>query len=468
MNRKLLSFMALSMIFSAKAEAAPSVAPVELPAWEESRLENGMRLIVAKRGTLPLASVELLIEAGGADDPAGKAGLASFMSGLLRRGTEGRSADEIVGAIEFVGGSLDAASGPDASTVNASVTSENLALAMELVADVALRPSFPKGEFDTHKRRVLAELAQELDDPAAVADRHTLRTLLPGGHPYAEPTAGTRKTVATFTRGDLKKFHDTHFTPARSTLIVVGDVDPKEVVQLAGKFFGGWKAKEVKERQPPAPPNPQKNQILVIHKDQATQVQVRVVGLSFREKTSPEFFPATIANGAFGGGFTSRLVDEIRVNRGLSYNANSRFLQLRDAGFFLFKSFTRNDTVGELLTVALGEAKKAREKGFSEQEIDRAKSYLAGLYPLRLETNDQIAGAFAEKILYGLPEDWVSTYRQNLVAVKLDEANRAAREFFFAKPFGLVLVGDEEAIAKGLKEAGIEGEVTVRSIEDLD
>lgn len=468
MKRKLLSFMALTMIFSAKASAAPAVAPVELPAYEESHLDNGMRLIVARRGVLPLASVELLIEAGGADDPEGKAGLASFMAGLLRRGTETRTADEIVGAIEFVGGSLDAAAGPDASTVSASVTSENLALALELVADVALHPSFPKGEFDTHKRRVLAELAQELDDPAAVADRHTLRTLLPKGHPYAEPTAGSRKTVATFERGDLETFHRTHYTPARSTLIVVGDVDPKEVVALATKYFGSWKAKEVPERLPPQPANPQKNQILVIHKEQATQVQVRVVGLSFREKTSPEFFPATIANGAFGGGFTSRLVDEIRVNRGLSYNANSRFLQLRDAGFFLFKSFTRNETVGELLQVTLGEAKKAREKGFSEQEIDRAKSYLAGLYPLRLETNDQIAGAFAEKILYGLPDDWVSTYRQKLVDVSLEEADRAAKEFFFGKPFGLVLVGDKEAIQKGLKEAGVEGQVTIRSIEDLD
>lgn len=454
------------MLLTAKSPAA-GVTPVELPPYEETRLDNGLRIVVAPRKQLPLASVELLLETGSADDPEGKAGLASFTAGLLRRGTESRSADEIVGAIEYVGGSLDAAAGPDASTVTASVTSENLPLALELVADVALHPSFPKNEFELHKRRVIAELAQELDDPGVVADRVMLRSILPDDHPYAEPTSGTRTSVATFKRSDLQKFHARHFVPARATLIVVGDVDPQEVRKLAKKHFGSWSGGTAQEAPVQRPALPKRNRILVIHKDQASQVQVRIVGLAFPEKTDPAYFPATVANGAFGGGFTSRLVDEIRVNRGLSYNANSRFVQLQGAGFFVFKSFTKNETVGELLKVTLGEAEKAREAGFRPDEIARAQNYLTGLYPLRLETNDQIAAALGEMLLYGLPNDWVSKYRERLAEVTPAQANEAARDWFFAKPWGMVLVGDQAAIKRGLKAAGVTGQIETMRIEEL-
>jgi len=454
--------------FSAKATAAPAPAAVQLPPYEEFRLPNGLRILVAPRHQLPLASVELLVEVGGAHDPAGKAGLASMTAGLLTRGTESRSADEIHEAIEYVGGQLCAHAGPDATTVTAGVTSENLPLALELVADVALRPSFKKKEFDTHQRRVLAELATELDEPSVVGDRALLRTVLPAGHPYALPTAGTRAGVGSLTRGDVVRFHRTHFAPSRATLIVVGDVDAAEVRRLARKHFGGWEARTPPELAVEEPAPLERNRILVIHKDQATQVQVRFVAPALRSKKDPAFFPATVANVAFGGGFTSRLVDEIRVNRGLSYNANTRFMILRGAGFFVFKSFTRNESVGELLQVLLAEARKAREEGFTEAEIERARSYLAGLYPLRLETNDQIAAALAEMLLYDLPGDWVAGYRSRLAAVTAAEANEAARAWFFARPCGIVLVGDRKAIEAGLAQAGIEGDVKVVPIAKLD
>lgn len=445
-----------------------SPAPVHLPAHEEFHLANGLRILVAPRSQLPLATVELLLEVGGAHDPVGKEGIASLTGSLLRRGTEERSADEIHEAIEYVGGSLDAAAGPDATTVVSSVTSENLPLAMELVAEVALRPSFPRREFETLQRRTLAELAQELDDAGAVGDRLMLRTILPPGHPYALPTAGTRRSVAAIRRADLLRFHARHYAPTRATLIVVGDVDPAKVRRLARRHFGGWT--NPAEAPPlPSPAAPlDRNRILIVHKEQSTQVQVRAVAPAFHRKVDPLYFPATVANGAFGGGFTSRLVDEIRVNRGLSYNASTRFLQLRGAGFFVFRSFTKNESVGELLRVLLDEARRVREEGFAEEEIERTRNWLAGLYPLRLETNEQIAAAFAERILYELPDDWVPAYRQRIASVTVEEANRAAREAFFAAPFGLVLVGDEASIRAGLAEAAIDGDVRAISIDQLD
>ena len=459
--------LALAMTLLSKTAAA-DYAPVHLPAHETHVLDNGMRVVIAPRHDLPLASVELLVETGAAEDPPGKAGLASFTAGLLRRGTQSRSADEIDGAIEFVGGRLDTGAGADATSISAGVTSENLPLAIDLVADVALHPSFPEGEFRIHKKRVIAFLAQALDDPGTVADRAMLGALLPPEHPYANPSSGTRKSVSTFQLAQVRKFHAARYAPSKATLFVVGDVEPEAVMRLAKKHFGAWKTRAAEAPAIPAAQAPRRNRILIVHKAEATQAQVRFVGAAFTRKTDPAYFPTVVANGAFGGGFTSRLVDEIRVNRGLSYSVGSRLVQLRGAGFYTFSSFTRNETIGELLRVALAESQRARTEGFSPEEIARSKSYLAGLYPLRLETNDQIASALAEAHLYALPEDWVETYRQNLAAPDPAQVDAAAKEWFFAQPFAIVLVGDEKAIRKGLKEADVQGDVRVVPIEQME
>jgi len=461
------SILALTMNLLPQIAAA-DFAPVRLPAHETHVLDNAMRVVIAPRHELPLVSIELLIETGSAEDPPGKAGLASFTAGLLRRGTLGRTAEEIDGAIEFVGGRLDTGAGPDATAISAGVTSEHLPLAIDLVADVALHPSFPEGEFRTHKKRVIAFLAQALDDPGTVADRAMLGALLPEEHPYANPAGGTRRSVSTFQLAQVREFHASRYAPSKATLFVVGDVEPQAVLRLAKKHFGGWKTKAAPAPEIPQAWAPRRNRILIVHKAGATQAQVRFVGAAFTRRTDPDYFPAVVANGAFGGGFTSRLVDEIRVDRGLSYSVGTRLLQLRGAGFYTFKSFTRNETIGELLRVAITEAERAREEGFSNEEIARSKSYLAGLYPLRLETNDQIASALAEARLYGLPDDWVETYRHNLLAPERPQVDRVAKDWFFAQPFAIVLVGDQKAIRKGLKEAGIQGDVRVVAIEELE
>ncbi|AKU91297.1 M16 family metallopeptidase [Vulgatibacter incomptus] len=461
----LLSLFPALLMTPTKATAA---APVQLPPYEEHRLDNGLRVLIAPKRDLPLAAVDLVVETGGSEDPKGKAGLASFTAGLLRRGTTTRSADEIDGSIEFVGGALDTGAGRDASSVSASATSENLPLALELVADVGLHPSFPKAEFELHKRRVTAFLAQALDDPGTVADRAMLGAILLPDHPYAMPSSGTRSSIKAIRLADVRAFHAKHYAPERATLIVVGDVEPAKVLSLARKHFGAWKTK-APQRPAIAEAAPlKKNRILIIHKEKATQVQVRFVGAAFTRKTDPAFFPMVVANGAFGGGFTSRLVDEIRVNRGLSYSVGTRLLQLREAGFYTFSSFTKNETIGELLQVAIGEAGRARQAGFSGEELSRSKSYLSGVYPLRLETNEQIASALMEMQLYDLPKDWVLSYRRRLAEATPEQIDDAAKAWFFARPFAIVLVGDKKAIRKGLAQAGVEGDVQVIPIEELE
>ena len=435
--------------------------PVRLPPLEWHTLDNGMRVVTATRRDLPLVSLLFVTEAGSALDPRGKEGPACLGSTLLLRGTRSRAPGEVTRAIEEVGGRIEAATDRDRTFVSAHALAEHLPLAFELVADVVRAPLFDPRETEAAKRREVAELEQSKDDPALLARRNLLATYLPADHPYAAPVPGWTSTVSKLGRDDLVEFHASTFSPSSSFLVVVGDVDAEAVRSLAESRFGSWAGKG-----PSAPvaalPRRTRPKVRLIHKEESTQTQVRMIGPADLERKDPLFFPAMVANVAFGGGFTSRLVNEIRVNRGLSYSVGTSFSLLRAGGFFAFSSFTKNETVGELLTVLLEESRRARGAGFEAEELERAKRYLAGLYPLGLETNDQVAAAIAETILFDLGEDWVPLYRERVMAVDGEEAAEAASRFFFAEPFGLVLVGDRPSILRGIEEAGIDAE-----IEDL-
>jgi len=432
--------------------------PVELPPRVEFVLDNGLRVVAAARRELPLVSLLFVTDAGSARDPAGKAGLASLVSDLLLRGTKKRAPGEVTRAIEAVGGRIDAAADRDRAYVSVQALAEHLPLALEVVADVVTAPSFDPRETEAARRRQVAELEQSKDDPALVARRNLLAAYLPPDHPYAAPVPGWTSTVARLRRADLVEFHRASFAPQTSFLVVVGDVDADEVRRLAEDLFGGWKGASPGAQHLPLPRRA-RNKVRAIHKDESNQTQVRMVGPAELRWKDPLFFPAMVANVAFGGGFTSRLVNEIRVNRGLSYSVGTTFTLLRGGGFFSFSSFTKNDTVGELLAVLLEESRRARESGFEPEEIERARRYLAGLYPLGLETNEQVAAAIAETILFDLGDDWVPRYRERVMAVTAEQAAEAAARYFFAEPFALVLVGDRDAIQRGIEEAGIDAEV---------
>ncbi len=451
---------------AATIPAAVSPGEVRLPPVARHVLASGVTVELVRRPGLPLVAVELLLDVGAIHDPAGKEGLAAFTAELLRRGTQRRSADELDGAIEFLGGRLDTGAGADATTIGATLPSEYLDVALEIVAELAMAPAFPKAELDAQKRRNLAELQKVLDDPSGIADRVLLRALIPG-HPYAAPGGGTSRTVSSFTRKDVTEFHARHFGPRRATLLIVGDIELDEALRLATARLGGWSGGTDVPPPPPLPTGPKKTKVLLVHKRESTQAQIRFVSLAFPRRTDPDYFPSVLANTVFGGGFTSRLMDEIRVNRGLSYGARTSFRQARHGGFLLFSSFTKNETIGELLKVALAEAEKLRAAGLTAAELERARRYVSGLYPLRLETNEQIAGALAERKLYGLPDGWVEQYRGKLEAVTLEQANATAKRWFFGGPLAIVLVGDEAAIRKGLAEAGLDAEIEVVTIEEL-
>ncbi|NVJ00637.1 insulinase family protein [Myxococcus sp. AM009] len=424
-----------------------------LPTLHESTTSSGLKVIAAERGPLPMVSVRLVIRAGSATDPDGKHGLADFTARLLRRGTRRMNAQAIDEAVEFVGASLGVGVGEDTLSVALTTPSEHFVQMLDILGQLVREPTFPQSEVDDARERELAQFANDLDDPSIIADRAMVRALW-GDHPYGHDVGGSSKTVKTFTRDDVVRFHEERIGPKVSMLIVVGAMDPRRVAAAAEEAFADWTGGP---DAPVAIPAPERialgGRVILVDKPDQTQSQVRLGGLGMR-MGHEDYFPATAMNIALGGGFTSRLMNEIRVNRGLTYGVSSWFDSMNAAGVFALSTFTKTESTREIIDVALAEIGGVREKGLKPRELADAQSYLAGLYPLRTETNESIAGSIAEARLHGLGDDWVEKFRDRLRAVTPKQVVAAARKYCFAQAPAVVVLGKANVVKKQLKGLG--------------
>ncbi|MBI3182918.1 MAG: insulinase family protein [Myxococcales bacterium] len=394
-----------------------------------------------------------MVRAGSAADPPGKHGLADLTARLLRRGTAKLTADQIDEAVEYVGGSLFAGAQKDYLSISISAPSEHLGAMMEVLGQLVREPSFPAAEFASARGRVLAEIANELDDPGALADR-ALELAMYKDHPYGHEVNGRAAHLRALAREDVIDFHRERIGPAVSTLVVVGAAEPAEVATAAERAFAGW------DFGPPSPPPTPKpdaigapGQILIVDKPEQTQAQVRI-GAPGVPKGHPDYFPIAAFNAVLGLGFTSRLVTEIRVKRGLSYGAGSEVDTLAAAGTFSISSFTKTEASRQLIDVALGEVAKMRKKGPTAKELRAAQRFVTGLFPARLETNEALAAAIAELEIYGLPDDWLQRYRERFAAVAPKQAAEAAARYLFEGTPTIVVVGNAAEVSVQLEDLG--------------
>ncbi len=437
---------------SARVEGL-ELRPLKLPPHERHVLSNGLTLHVVPRAQLPLVSVKLMMNAGSAFDPTGKQGVADFASRLLRRGAAGKSADAISEAVEFVGASVGGYANEENVIVALSTPAKHLAAMLGVFADVALAPEFPEAEVELLRRRTLAQLQNELDDPGDLAEKGYSRAVW-GMHPFGLPTSGTMVSVQGLGRADLVHFHKTRLGPQVAQLFVVGDVTSRQVLPLVERAFGKWTGGPAQRPQPPAWPGLSKPRpVLVIDKPEQTQVQLRIGAVGVR-RGHPDHFPISMMNAVLGGSFTSRLITEIRVKRGLSYGAGSSWDMMSGAGTFSVSSFTKTESINTLVDVALAEVKKMRERGPTAQELSTVQRYVAGLYPSRVETNEAVSSAIADIEHYGLPADWVSEYRARVVAVTREQAAQAARTYLPDRERALVFVGNAKQLLKRVQRYG--------------
>jgi zinc protease len=432
--------------------AAGAPTHFQFPQAATKTLANGLRVFVITDHSEPAVAASLVtLSAGSTKDPAGVPGVAQMTANLLTQGTAKRSAREIAEAIDFIGGSLEASASKDSTDVNLDVVKKDLAAGLDLMADVVLHPAFRAEELDRQRQQLLSGLTIQYSDPDYLASAAFSR-LVYGPSPYGWPAEGTPDSVEKLDPAILAKFHDANYAPNQSLLAFAGDITPEEAFAAAEKYFGAWPKIEVAAAAPAAPEPVSGMHIWLIDKPDAVQTQIRAGKLGIR-RGDPDYIPVVVMNRIFGGGYNSRLNTVVRLKNGLTYDARSTFSPHRTAGSFAISTFTRTEKTVDAAKLVIDLISQISTGNITPKEMDFARDYLAGVYPIQSETAEQVAGRVLASAAYDLPADYNSTYPDKIRATTADQINDMARRYLSAKDLDIVFAGNVSAFRDALKKA---------------
>lgn len=435
------------------------------PVFERHALSNGLTVIPAHLPGRPLLVAQLVITAdaggGAASEPMDQAGLTVLMARAMTEGTARRDADALIEASERLGAELSADAGWDSAGASVEVPRSRLVPALELLAEVALEPSFPDSEIERLRDERVNDLLQARADPRRRVERVFPETIFAPEAPYARPLAGTEASVPGLDRAAALERHRRMFQPVGSALIVAGDLSGVAVEQEAERVFGGWRAHDAERLAPASASRSHQGgpRVVVVDRPGSPQSELRVGHLGVPRR-DPAFHPLSVLNAILGGLFNSRLNALLREQKGYTYGVNSSFDMRRQAGPFVVRCAVQTEVTVPALIDILGELRRVREDAVTDAELTMARDYLVGVFPLRFETAGQVAGAISGLVAMGLPDDELDRYRPAIAAVTAEQVLAAARARVRPDEASIVVVGDASAFEGALREAGL-GEVTV-------
>jgi zinc protease len=424
---------------------------VNFPPYEMRSLKNGMQVITVLHHEQPVVSMRLLVRAGSVQDPANKVGVASLAASLLDRGTESKTAEEIADEIDFIGGALAAGSGSDLTFANVVVMKDSFDFGVNLLADVVRNPEFDQEEIDRQKEQVISGLQVSADDPGYIASV-LLERLVYGFHPYGLPNSGTPETLAAITRADLQAYHRRYFVPNNMVLAIVGDVTNEEAFATAERAFGSWPAGEIAPIALTEPPQPTRR-LVIIDKPDAVQTEIRVGQLAIPRKHA-DYMAFDLASKILGGEGANRLHRVLRSERGLTYGAQADSEARKQSGHLVAETNTRTETTGEALRLMVDEIAKLQRDRVNERELADAQAYLAGSFPLTIETPNDIATQVLNVVFYELPVSEIGTFPERVQQVTPDDIQRVAKQYVRPDRLSIVLVGNANAFIPQLKRVG--------------
>ncbi len=456
MKRVLLAGGLLIPVATAQAQyptTAPAPTPIKaavFPPFQEATLSNGVRLVVVQSKKQPVVALSLAFPAGSAYDPAGRAGMADMVAGMLTKGAGKRDADQIAEAIEGVGGGISASADADFLSVRTAVLTNDTKLAFELLADVVVRPTFPEKELDLLRSQTLSGLQLEQSQPASIADRF-FRKGLYGDHPYgrkADPAS-----VKAITREELIKFHKARIRPSGALLVVSGDISLADARKLATTAFAGWTGAPAAVTSAVMPPARKATEIVLVHRAGSVQSNVLVGNLTW-EPTNPRTYAATVMNRVLGDGSSGRLFMTLREAKSWTYGAYSGFERRKGMGYFVANTEVRTDVTDSALVELMAQLKRITSEQIAAADIDAAKNAIAGAFPLKIESSAQVASQVAAVKLYDLGASYLQTYRQRIAAVTPVAAQAAAVAGIRPTQALVVVVGDGAKIYEKLAKIG--------------
>lgn len=438
---KKLIFLVLSLLVSVPTVLEASLLP------QRSVLENGLILLTSEQRSLPMVTFNLLIDAGSRYEPQGREGLANLTARLLTYGTRGKTALQISETLDFIGAGLSTGAGEELATVSLTLLKKDLDTGLGLLAEILTASVFPQEEIERQKQSVIATIKAKGEDPGDIAQKKFFETLFPQS-PYGRPVEGTEDTVKRIDRSNLVEFYDRFYRPNRAILAVVGDISHREMGQRLAKVFQSWgKRTSGKASIPSSTPGPAK--FIRIHKS-LTQANI-IIGHEGVPRGHGDYYAIQVMNYILGGGgFSSRLLDSIRNERGLAYSVYSAFNADKHVGSFQITMQTRNETAEEAIRIATEEIRRIREQGVRAEELQAAKDYLIGSFPLRLDTNRKVANFLGQAEFFGLGLDYPERYPELIRRVSQEDILRVAKRYLQPEKLIVVVVANQEKT--GLKK----------------
>lgn len=425
--------------------APPSL---KLPPIIHKTLSNGLRVILMEKHQVPLVQVDLIVMSGAVMDPPSKSGLASITAAMMEEGAGSRNSLQLADAIDFLGAGIDAWASQHTSGVSLHTPLSKLDSALALFGDVALRPTFPPEELDRLRTERLTSLMQWHDEPQAIASVEFAKVLFGVSHPYGRPTIGNEASLRSFSRDDLRKYHDASFHPDNAFIVVVGDVIPDLVLPKLESIFGAWRNASVEHPALPAAQQVVGRSLFLVDKPGAPQSEIRI-GRIGAERLTADYYPLRVMNTILGGSFTSRLNQNLREQHGYTYGAESYFDLRPTPGPFVAAAAVQTDVTDKALPEFMIELERIRQP-VSDEELDRARKYLTLRYPENFQSVAQIAGQLGDLVVYGLPDETFNNYTKKILAVTKEDVERVARKYIDPENVDIVIVGDRNQIEKGI------------------
>jgi zinc protease len=445
-----------------KTVPKPGPAPtVHLPVPQTFALSNGMKVMVVEEHSLPVLTANVVLRAGGENNPADKEGLSMLTAQVMGEATESRNLEQLSGAAERIGTRVGLSATMDMSGADMTVLTNHTSEGMELLADVVEHPAFHQEDFDRLRQRRLVGIQQETDSVSAIAQR-VGPIMLYGRTPYGVPFGGTISSMEGMTRSDAVSFYKSHFAPNDAALVLVGDVTMKEAHSIADEYFGKWAGAAVAAASLPVPPTPGPTHIVIIDKPGAPQTALFAYGVGV-PASSPDLPTLQVMNYTLGGAFASRINMNLREEHGYTYGASSGFRTYRGAGPFLAGGLVRTNVTGDSATQLMYEIKRFPDVPPTEAELTQAKNASVQSLPGVFDTTAAVAGSLSSIFLYSRPLDYYATLPERYRAVSSADVARVAREYIHPDQLTIVAAGDRSKIEPQLKDAKL-GAIEVRDI----
>ncbi|MGB6882669.1 MAG: pitrilysin family protein [Candidatus Acidiferrum sp.] len=438
--------------------AVPALSAERQVTWpnrKRARLSNGLEVILVESHTIPKFHGELFFRSGNAAAIDRGTGLAEITAAVLRTGTAKRASRQIEEDLRRIGADLSSGAGSDTSAISFAGLSEFADPLLGMVDELAREAAFPEAEFERERRQKLEEIKLERTDPGFLASER-LRKVLFGAHPYAQ-VSPSEEQVAAYKRDDLISLYGDFYTPKNGLLLLVGDFQPDAMLQSVERVFGAWRGKKPEASVYPAPANPRGRRVYLVHLPGAVQTQI-LAGCHGITRKHPDWVKLGLTNSLYGGAFNSRLVMNIREDKGYTYSPRSGVNALRQYGYFSVSAAVRNDVVAASLTEMFYEMDKLRSVPVPEAELADAQNYLSGIFSMGLATQNGLLSQISVVALNELPEDYLETYRAKVRALAPTDLLETARKYLDSANMQIVVVGDRAQIES---QAALFGELEV-------